>query len=339
MRASGSGTANSRRLSACSVLAAALLAGAVTFSHAQQGGWRPEKTVEIVIPSAAGSSLDAAARMIQRALQEARLVDVPVTVVNRTGGGGSIAQNYIDQRAGDPHYLFLSTMSLLNNHILGRAKTNWTDYTPIAMLFSEDMTIITQRDSPLKTGRDVMEQLRKDQQSVSFAVGFTAGGTGHLNVAIIATAMGVDAKRLKTVQFQGNAQALAALMGGHVDLSSMSFAQAWRASQQGNVRILGVASERRGEGPLADIPTWKEQGFSVEFSNTRIMFGAKGISQAQTEFWDFTLQKALGHDMWKEFAQKNHYKSDYTGHKESPKRLAALYDDIRKALISVGLAK
>jgi putative tricarboxylic transport membrane protein len=339
MKTGDNATIPSRRWSAHSVVAAALFLGAAAAAHAQQGGWRPEKPVEIVIPSAAGSSLDAAARMIQRIMQEARLVDVPVIVVNRTGGGGGVAQNYLDQRAGDPHYLFLSTMSLLNNHILGRAKTNWTDYSPIATLFSEDMTLIARSDSPFKSGRDVMEQLRKDPQSVSFAVGFTAGGTGHLNVAMVATAMGVDAKRLKTVQFQGNAQALAALLGGHVDLSSMSFAQAWRASQQGNVRILGVASGRRGDGPLADLPTWKEQGFDIEFANTRIMFGTKGIGQQQAEYWDAILQKVLGHDLWKAFAAKNHYKADYTGHKDSPKRLAALYDSLRKALVSVGLAK
>jgi len=61
--------------------AALVLAGAVTPSHAQQGAWRPDRPVEIVIPSAAGSSLDAAARLIQRILTENRLIEVSAIVV------------------------------------------------------------------------------------------------------------------------------------------------------------------------------------------------------------------------------------------------------------------
>src|SRR5687767_14380830 len=110
-------------------MAALLLAGAAALSHAQQGAWRPERPVEIIIPSAAGSSLDAAARMIQRSLTENRLVDGPVVVVvNKPGGGGNIASAYMDQHAGDPHYMLLSAMSLLNNHILGLSRTNYESY-------------------------------------------------------------------------------------------------------------------------------------------------------------------------------------------------------------------
>jgi len=320
-------------------MAVLVLAGAAALSHAQQGAWRPERPVEIIIPSAAGSSLDAAARMIQRSLTENRLVEPSVLVVNKPGGGGNIAAAYMDQHAGDPHYLLLSAMSLLNNHILGLSRTNYDSYTPIAMLYSEDMTMVVGPDSPLKTGRDVMEKLRSDPQSLSIAVGFARGGTGHLNTAMVAKAMGADAKRLKTVQFQGNSQALAAVMGGHVDLSSMSFAQAWTQSQAGKLRILGVAAGKRGDGPLANIPTWKEQGFDVEFQNTRFMLGTKGISEAQTAFWDNALKQALESGQWKAMAEKNHYIPYYVGRKETPKRLGLLYSQLKDALSDVGMAK
>lgn len=316
-----------------------VLAGAAMLSHAQQGAWRPERPVEIVLPSAAASSLDAAARLIQRILTENRLVEAPVVVVNKPGGGGNIASTYMDQHAGDPHYLLLSAMSLLNNHILGRSQTNYDSYTPIAMLYSEDMTMVVATDSPLKTGRDVMQKLRSDPQSLSIAIGFARGGTGHLNTAMVAKAMGVDTKRLKTVQFQGNSEALTALLGGHVDMSSMSFAQAWTQWQAGKLRILGVAADKRGDGPLASIPTWKEQGFDVEFQNTRFMLGTKGMSEAQTAFWDNALKQALESKQWKAVAEKNHYIPYYVGRKETPKRIGALYNQLKDALTDVGMAK
>jgi putative tricarboxylic transport membrane protein len=313
------------------------LACAITAAHAQPGTWRPERTVEIVIPSASGSSLDAAARTIQRILTENRLVEGTIVVTNKPGGGGNIASTYMDQHAGDPHYVLLSAMSLMNNHILGRSPQNYDSYTPIAMLYSEHMTMVVKPDSPLKSGRDMMEKLKGDPQALSIAIGFARGGTGHLNTALLAKAMGVDAKRLKTVQFQGNAQALAAVMGGHVDLSSMSFAQAWSQSQAGHLRILGVAADRRGDGPLASIPTWKEQGFDVEFHNTRFMLGPKGMNEAQTAFWDNTLRQVMQSEQWKSMAQKTHYIPYYMGRKETPRRLAALYNQLKDALVAVGM--
>ena len=324
---------------ACAWAAAMALSGAVTLSHAQQSAWRPQKTVEIVIPSSAGSSMDAAARMIQGLLQEGRIVDVPVVSVNKSGGGGSLATNYLDQQAGDGHFMFFSTMSLMNNHILGRAKTNYTDYTPIALVFTEHMTIVVQADSPFKTGRDFMAKLKDNPDSLAIAIGLARGGTGHLNIALVTKAMGIDARKLKTVIFDGNAKALAALLGGHVDLSSMSFAQAWAQSQQGKLRIVGVAAERRGEGVLADIPTWKEQGFDVVFTNVRLMFGPKGMTPAQAAYWDAALQRVLQSERWKKFAEANHYVPGYIGHAQAPKHMAALYAQLKSALVEVGMAK
>jgi putative tricarboxylic transport membrane protein len=277
--------------------------------------------------------------MVQRLLTEKRIVEVPVVVVNKAGGGGNISTVYLDQHAGDPHYLYMSLMSLLNNHVLGHSKVNYDSYTPISMIYSENMTIVAEQASPLKTGRDVMTRLRKDPQSLSIAIGSTRGGTGHLNTALVAKAMGVDAKMLKTVQFPGNSQALTALLGGHVDLSSMSFAQAWSQTQSGKLRILGVASAKRGPGPLAALPTWKEQGFDVEFYNTRFMLGAKGITPEQTAFWDNAFRRVLETKEWDEYATRYHYIPFYVSHKETPKRLAAEYQQLKGALTDVGMVK
>lgn len=323
---------------AATVLAGAVLAlGAVSISFAQ--GWRPERPVEIVVPSAAGSSLDAAARMIGRIMTENKIVEVPVLVMSKPGGGGNVSTAYLDQHAGDAHYLYLSIMSLLNNHILGRSKSNWDNYTSIAMLFSENMTMVVQPQSPLKSGQDMMAKLRTDPQSLSIAIGSTRGGTGHLNTALLARAMGVDPKVLKTVQFPGNSQALTALMGGHVDLSSMSFAQALSQSETGKLRILGIAADKRGAGPLSTIPTWKEQGFNFEFYNTRFVLGPQGITPAQIAYWDTTLKRVLDTKEWQEYAIKQHYIPFYVNHKETPKKLGELYDQLKGALVDVGMAK
>ena len=66
-------------------------------------GWAPQKNVEIVAASGPGGSNDNTARTIERTLAAAKLVPTTVTVVNKPGGGGTIANTYVAQRAGDPH--------------------------------------------------------------------------------------------------------------------------------------------------------------------------------------------------------------------------------------------
>jgi putative tricarboxylic transport membrane protein len=313
------------------------VATAATVSHAQQ--WRPERTVEIVVPAGTGGSIDGTARLMHRVLQFNRIVEAPVIVVNKPGGGGNIATSYLDQHAGDGHYLLTSTMSIMTNHILGRSARTHTDYTPLATLFSEYMTLVVKPDSPLKTAADIQEQLRKDPQSLSIAIGVAVGATNHLSVALLAKAMSVDARRLKMVVTHTNSQAVTSVMGGHIDIASLSAGAAINAARQGQLRIIGVTSEKRGDGPLADVPTWKEQGVDVVFSNVRLLLGPKGLTPAQVAYWDAALEKIVATADWKKEVARSEAIPDYAGSKESAQRMAQLYGQLRTALVDAGLAK
>jgi putative tricarboxylic transport membrane protein len=320
-------------------LAAALVLIASTLVHAQQGAWRPERPVEIVVPTPPGGAIDALGRLLQKILHENRIVEVPLVVMNKGGGGGNLALVYLNTHAGDGHFLFPSTMTIMNNHILGRSKHNYTDYTPLAILFKEPMTMVTSAGSTLKSGRDIMEKLKGDPQSLSISIGFAPGGTNHLAAALLMRSMGIDVRKLKTVIFASNSESMTALLGGHVDLSTLSAAQALRAAQQGKLRILGITADKRGEGPLADIPTWKEQGFDVAFSNTRLLFGPKGMSAAQVAYWDAAIQRMVQNEEWKDMARKDYVELDYASSKQSPQRMEAMYKQIKGALIDVGMVK
>jgi putative tricarboxylic transport membrane protein len=315
------------------------LAAVAAASHAQQPAWKPERPVEIVVPAAAGGSIDGTARLIQRVLQSNRIVDVAVIAVNKAGGGGNVATHYLEQHPGDGHYLLASTMSLMTNHILGRSTTTYTDYTPLATLFSEHMTLVVKPDSPLKSARDIQDRLKKDPQSLSIAIGVAVGATNHLTVALLAKAMGVDVRKLKTVVTQTNSQAVLAVMGGHIDIASLSVGAAVNAAQQGQLRVVGVTSEKRGDGPMAAIPTWKEQGVDVVFANVRLLVGPKSMSPAQVAYWDAAMAKVVATDEWKKEVDRNEATLDYSGSKESAQRMAQLYGQLKSALVDAGLAK
>jgi putative tricarboxylic transport membrane protein len=322
------------------------VAGSVLFSvlalngaHAQQNAWKPEKPVELVVPTTPGGAIDTTARLMQKVAQNGKLVPTPIVIQNKPGGGQSVAMTYLDQRPGDGHTILVSTMSIMTSHILGRSPVNYTDYTALPMLYGEPMTIVVKTDSPLKSGRDIQERLKKDPQSLTIGVGIAVGGTNHLAVSLVLAEMGVDTRKLKTVVFQANAEAQTALMGGHVDIAPMSTAAALNAQRQGRLRIIGISSEKRGEGELAQIPTWKEQGFDVVFTNSRFLLGPKGLTSAQTGYWDGVIGQLVQHEDWKKEAQRNYWEPDFAPSREMPRRLAALYKQLQAGLVEAGLIK
>jgi putative tricarboxylic transport membrane protein len=222
---------------------------------------------------------------------------------------------------------------------MGRSRVTYTDYTTLAILYGEYMTLAVRPDSPLRSARDVMERLRHDPQSLTIAIGIAIGGTNHINVGLVSKAMGVDVRKLKTVVFQTNAQGITGIMGGHVDVVSLSVAIAMRAARAGQIRIVGISSERRSEGAAADIPTWKEQGLDVVFSNVRFAIGPKSMSAAQMAFWDGVYERVIQTDEWKNEVQRNDWVQDYANSKQAPPRMARLNEQLKSALADAGLVK
>ncbi|HEV8517005.1 MAG TPA: tripartite tricarboxylate transporter substrate-binding protein, partial [Burkholderiales bacterium] len=141
--------------------------------------WKPERGVEIVAPSGAGGSTDRTARVVQRILQERKLVDVPVTVTNKPGGSGTIGLNYLNQHVGDGHYLIIATTGAISNHIMGLIPYNHNDFTALAMLFDEYLGVTVKMDSPLRSGRELAERLRKDPEALSIGISTSVGGANH----------------------------------------------------------------------------------------------------------------------------------------------------------------
>jgi len=88
---------------------------ACTASQSQaQPAWKPDRNVEIVVPSAPGGSNDKTARTVERIIQEKRLLaGTTLTVVNKPGGGNMMTMNYLIQHPGDAHYVMVGTPTIL----------------------------------------------------------------------------------------------------------------------------------------------------------------------------------------------------------------------------------
>jgi putative tricarboxylic transport membrane protein len=319
-------------------VAAALCVTVVALALAQSG-WKPDSAVEIIVPSGPGGGTDHTARVVQQIMQQKQLVSAPVNVVNKTGGGGAIAVNYLNQFRGNAHYMHLASAVFLTSHIVGRTTTHYTDVTPLALLQSEYVVMAVKGDSPLKNANDLVARLKKDPGSLSISVGTSFGGANHSAIAAVARAGGIDPRKLKTVVFKASSEAAVAALGGHVDVVSASASQVLTHVRSGALRLIGVTAPARLKGDLGTVPTLKEQGINVEVNNFRMLLGPKDLTAPQVAYWDQVLAKLVQTDEWKKDLERDVVEGTYMNSHDIRKYLDSEYAELKSLLIEMGLVK
>ena len=318
------------------VLAAALALSAAAV-YAQT--WSPQKNVEIVVGSAPGGSNDKTARTVERIIVQGKLVPATISVVNKPGGGSNIAFTYVQQHVGDPHYLMVGTPSLLTNHITGLSKLHHTDFTPIASLLNDYIVFAVNANSPLKTGKELAERLKKDPKSISIGFATTLGSHNHIAAGLLMKAVGGNARDLKVIAYKGSADAITNLLGGHIDLVTTAAGNVAGHVEAGKLRVLGVSANQRFPGVLAALPTWKEQGVNLVFGGWRGIMAPKGLTPQQSAYWEGIMRKTVDAPEWKNDLQKNFWSADFLAGEQFRKDLESEYNSMKAVLVDIGLAK
>lgn len=328
---------NTMAARAAVLIAALFTAPAQAQSHAQ--GWKPSKNVEIIVGVTPGGGIDRTARIIQKILQDRKLIDVAVSVVNKPGGGMTIGMAYLNQHAGDPHYFFVAVASTLTNQIMGKSTLGYKDFTPIAMLYDEYIGFAVKADSPIRSGKELLDILKTKPDSLPIGIATSLGNTNHIAVAIAARASGADIRKLRVVTFGSGGEAMTAVMGGHVGLVVTPSANLVRHMQAGRLNVIAVAAPQRLVGPLAGVTTWREQGFNAVVTNWRPILGARNLGGAQVAYWEDVFAKVTRTDEWKADVENVGGVNHYMGSRELAAYFDAQYAEFRGILGDLGLAK
>lgn len=301
--------------------------------------WKPDKPVEIVIPTTPGGGNDRAARTLQRILQEGNLAGVPVTAVNKPGGGGAVSHAYLNRHEGDAHYIAISNPNIIANDINGRSPVKYTEVTPLANLFSEYTVIAVRADSPLKAGQDFIDRLRKDPGSLAVSTPTVLGSVNHLSFALVAKAAGVDIRKLKAVILGSGGDAVTALLGGHIDAHTGTPSSVVRMVQAGKIRVIGILAPKRIGGPYAGTPTWSELGYPAVMDTWRGVIGPRGMTREQIAFWNDVLAKAVATDLWQRTLEENVWEANYLNSAQTARLFDSVNTEYRAILQDLGMLK
>ena len=313
-----------------------LIAGA---TGAIAADWKPDKAIELIVPTGPGSGVDNTTRTLQAIMQTHKLVDTQIAVTNKAGGSYGVALNYLGQFPGDGHRLFVQTSTPLSALLTGQINVKYFEFTPIANLISEPIALIVRAESAIATGKDLAARLKADPSAVSISLAAARGNSFHIAAALFAKAAGVDIRKLKIVVFGSSGDAMAALLGGHVDVLAVTPGNFQPLLESRKIRILGVASKTRSSGALAAVPTFREQGYDVIFDLPRSVMGPRGLTPEQVRFWDGVFARLVKTDAWRQAIEKNQWEDDYMNSTEFGKDLKAQYEVLKDVLTELGMVK
>ena len=313
-----------------------LVGGSVVLADtASAQGWKPERNVELTIPTSPGGSNDIAGRIIHKLWNELKLLPVASSVVNRSGGEHIVAYTYIQQRAGDPHHVGLMSTPMLLNPIEGRTQLTHNDVTPIAYVITEPMVAVVRADSPIRNGRDLVDALKKNPGALSIAL----TSTGHrVSIGLPLQKAGVNVKAVRMPVFKGGGETTTAVLGGHADVQITSVSTSVPHVTGGQMRVLAVSSAQRLGGIMASVPTWQELGYQSSGSWKGVI-APRGLTPAQIAFWEEVMRRTAQSDEILQYAEKNLWLVEFKGSAETRKWLDEEAAALKLIMTELGLVR
>jgi putative tricarboxylic transport membrane protein len=300
--------------------------------------WKPQKrVVEFVVPNAPGGGNDRTARLIAKLAQEHQLVDATITVVNKPGAGVVIGMNYLNQHVGDGHYIGIVAATMTGDYVAGRSAIAPDDITPIVQLFTEYVAFAARPESPIKSGTDLLARFKADTGSVSTSISGGIGNHNHIALALVARAAGGVVKRLKVVTFNSGGESITAALGGHVDMVVSPAGPVLPHVQGGRLRFIALTAPKRLGGAYADVPVWKELGANVDVSNWRTIVGPRGLTPAQTAYWEGVLTRVTQTDEWKQMIEKIRADPEFLGSARARAQIRTEVEELKAVMTDMGL--
>ncbi len=249
----------------------------------------PEKTITIVVPTAAGGANDAMARIIAQGLS-VRL-GKPVVVDNKAGANGAIASEFVARAPADGYTImfgYIATHGI--NPALQKLKYDpITDFEPVGMVAASPTVLVAHNQVPAKNAKELVALIKAKPGSFSYA---TAGnGTGpHIAGELFKLSAGLD---VVGVPYKGSAPAIVDTIAGNTQYMFPSLFTAFPQVKGGKLKALGIAGEKRS-AVLPDVPTLAEQGIAnVNMSQWYAMFAPAKTPKAVVERFNREMNAVL----------------------------------------------
>lgn len=265
----------------------------------------PTKAITVIVPYGAGGGTDAIARAMAKSAEP--IFGQPVTIVNQVGATGAVGMTAGVNAAADGYTVTAVAIETVLHPIMGNVKWKVDDFKSILMTNSDPVSIAVRSDSPYKTLDELIAAAKQKPEGLKMAT-LAPGAITHL------AGLGFQEKtgtKFTIVPFpSGGAAAITDLLGGHVDVASITAAEMSQHVKAGKLRLLAIMDNNRMKG-FPDVPTAKEKGFDLAFSVWRGMAVPAKTPDAVVKALHDGFKKAMEDPKFVEFMEKGDFGMRY----------------------------
>lgn len=312
-------------------IAAACLTGALTANQATAQSY-PSEQLDWTIAFGPGGGNDIMSRTLIDILKKYEMYPGDIAAENRSGGSGAVGWGYLYSKAGNPYNISSTSGSFITTPL--QADTGWkpSDFTPIALLATDDLAIVVNGDSEFETIEDFIAVAKERP--------VTIGGTGTVNVDFIVPTLFAEAAgfTFDYVSFNAMADMQTALLSKALDAMVGNPGEIIGMVESGDLRAL-VYSGVKTPSDLPGVPTMAEVGYDVGVSMPRGLILAPDAPAEAQEWWINTIKKVVETPEWAEYINRNQLTENIKYGEEFRTFLNTTQEGFAKVLRAQGVIK
>jgi len=294
----------------------------------------PSKNITLFVAFPAGGVIDAIARSVVPEAEKA--LGQTIVIINKSGGGGTVALSLLKNQKPDGYNLCLA----VSTQIVTSPLTLKVDYKPlvdftniIALAYPAAAAIVTKPDAPYKTFKEFIEYAKNNRGKVVY--GTNGAGTpfhaamGYVNLQ--------EKLKMKHVPYAGTAASLAAILGGHVDVSGVGPSFIGPAKGGKLIPLVGLTEKRM---PMfRNVPTLKEAGYNYAISVLFSIYGPAGMDKGIVKKLEDAFAKGVDGQKFQTLSKKRALVPVKWGSEKYTEFLNKRWDEEVKLFKNLGLIK
>ncbi|MBQ0826720.1 Bug family tripartite tricarboxylate transporter substrate binding protein [Streptomyces tagetis] len=235
--------------------------------------------LRLMVPNTPGGGYDITARTAAKDAKEAGLTH-GIEVFNLPGAGGTVGLSRLVSEHGNGRLAMSMGLGVVGAARSNHAPKTLADTTPIARLTEEQDVVVVARNSPYRTIDELVGAWKEAPGKVPVGGGSSPGGPDHLAPMLMARAAGITPGSVNYIPFDGGGELLASILGNKVGFGVSGVGEYLDQIRAGELRVLAVTGPERVPD-LADVPTLRESGYDVDFTNWRGLVAPPGLSDAE----------------------------------------------------------
>lgn len=293
----------------------------------------PVKPITVIVPFSAGGMTDILTRAMEKSA--GKNLGQPFIIVNKPGGAGTIAWNELVKTKPDGYTLGVVTIGTILQPIYGQCKYNYpTALEPIAQFANPPFAMSIVPNSKFKTLDELIQYAKEHPGEVKFGHSGLGAGT-HVLAEMFARAAGI---KMEQVPFQGSAEELAALLGGHIDVIISGTPELREYVRSNKIKVLAITgSHKLDNEDFSEVPTFKELGYDVKVNNIHCLAVSKEMPEDIKRILVQGIKNIINDQEYQETMRQLGLEAEYMGPQECINEWVTDSEILTKAVHDTGV--